>query len=164
MDRLEVGYVARAHGLRGELTLGVHDPGSTVYQDVEQIYVGGRAYVVREARPANKYTLVRLEGITSRDAAEALRGLAVEVERAALSMAEGEVLLADLVGLAVEHAGGAPCGRVAAIEVGPQDRLVVHDGAVERLIPLVPELVVDIDLEAQRIVVELPEGWPETPR
>ena len=79
-------------------------------------------------------------------------------------LADGELLLADLVGCEVELGDGTPWGRVAAIMPGVQDLLVIHDGDVERLLPLVDEFVVEIDLPRARIVVDPPDGLPESPR
>ena len=162
MDFVEVGYVARAHGLRGELSLRTHDPHSTVYETVDEVFIGGRGYVVVSARPSGKTIIVSLRGVSDRNAAEALRGSAVSVPRDKLPVEEDEMLLSDLVGLEVIHQSGQRLGRVTAIEMGPQDRLVVRGDGVERLIPVVAPLVGDVDFEAGRILVDLPEDWPET--
>jgi len=57
---------------------------------------------------------------------------------------------------------GEDYGVVAAVETGPQDRLVIHHQGVERLLPLVDEFVIDIDIPNRRIVVAPPDGLPET--
>lgn len=160
---IEIGYVARAHGVRGELRVGTHDPESTTLAGAEAVVIAGQRYAVRSARPVPAAWLLVLEGVGDRNAAEALRGNPVMVDRGLIEVDEGEVILADLVGCRVELPDGRPWGEVVEIEVGPQDRLVVHDGAVERLIPFVPELVREVDLDADRIVVDPPEDWPETP-
>ena len=52
-----------------------------------------------------------------------------------------------------------PVGEVTGIEQGPaQDLWVVSDGARERLIPAVPEIVITVDLRARRVVIRPPEG------
>ena len=65
-------------------------------------------------------------------------------------------------GCAVRTVAGDAWGTIAAVDAGPlQDLLVIHDGALERLVPLVDELVLSIDLDARAIVVDTPDGWPE---
>lgn len=163
MSLIEVGAVARAHGVRGELRVRLHNPGSRALEDAGEVWIGGVRHRVERCRPVEGAVLLLVDDIADRDAAAALRGAAVEVEREALDLDEGEVLLIDLVGCRVELPDGAPWGEVVRVETGPQDRLVIRDGDVEREIPLVDELVTEIDLEAGRVVVDPPEGIPETP-
>jgi 16S rRNA processing protein RimM len=161
---LEIGYVARPHGVRGELRVVTHDPESTTLLDVDAIQLDGVPYRIEHARQVQGAFLLRLAGIGDRNRADALRGKRVAVDRELIPLEEGEVLLADLVGCDVVREDGSPYGTIAAIETGVQDRLVIHDGDVERLLPLVPEFVIDVDLEEGRVVVAPPEDLPESPR
>ena len=163
-DRIEVGYVSRAHGIRGEVRVVTHDPASTILAEVDEVAIGDRVFELVSARPAKDAFIVRLAGVTDRNRAETLRGQTVTVSRDDIALDEGEFLLADLIGCEVVLLDGSGYGEVAALEHGPQDLLVIHHDAVERLVPLVPEIVVEIDLDAGRIVVDPPEGLPETPR
>lgn len=162
-ELIEIGYVARAHGVRGELRVVTHDPASETLADAGEVVIDGRRLAVASARAVPGAWLLALEGVADRNAAEALRGRPVEVDRAAVAVEEGEILLGDLVGCRVELPDGRPWGRVEGIEVGPQDRLIIHDGEVERLLPFVPELVIEVDLDAGRLVADPPEDWPESP-
>jgi len=162
-ERVEIGGIARAHGIRGEIVIVTHDPDSETLGSVETIYIDGVARKITSVRDTHRGWLVQLEGVTTRNEAEALRGKQIEVDREALDLDDDDVLLHDLVGLKVTLRDGTPWGVVAAIDVGPgQDRLVIHDGDVERMVPLVDELVPKIDLEAGVVVVDPPEGTPET--
>lgn len=161
---LEIGYVARPHGVRGELRVVTHDPESTTLLDVDEIELDGVPYRIEQARQVEGAFLLRLAGVGDRNRAETLRGKRVAVDRELIPLEEGEVFLADLVGCAVVREDGSPYGTIAAIETGVQDRLVIHDGDVERLLPLVPEFVIDVDLEEGRVVVAPPEDLPESPR
>lgn len=162
--RIEIGGVARAHGIRGEVVIVTHDPASETLAGVERIYVGGDPRRVLAARGTHRGWLVLLEGVATRTEAEALRGRPIEVDRADLELDEGDVLLHDLVGCAVRLADGTPWGTIAAIDVDPaglQDRLVIHDGEVERMLPLVDQFVKELDLPARVVTVDPPEGLPE---
>lgn len=161
---LEIGYVARPHGVRGELRVVTHDPESTTLLDVDEIEIDRVPYRVEQARQVEGAFLLRLAGVGDRNRADTLRGKRVAVDRELIPLEEGEVFLADLVGCAVVREDGSPYGTIAAVETGVQDRLVIHDGDVERLLPLVPEFVIDVDLEEGRVVVAPPEDLPESPR
>lgn len=162
-DRVEIGAVARAHGIRGEVLVVTHDPASTVLEEVGDVWIAGRAYEVRGVRPVRQGFLVALGGVDDRNAAELLRGAAVEVTRDALDLGDDGVLLEDLIGLRVVRADGAPCGTVVGIDPGVQVRLVIHDQAVERLVPLVDALVTAIDVDAGTVTVAIDDDWPTTP-
>jgi 16S rRNA processing protein RimM len=159
--RVEIGVVARAHGIRGEVAVVTHDPDSRTLATVSEVFIDNKPHAVEDARPTPKGWLVALAGVTTRDAAEALRGRPVAVDRTALQLAEDDVLLSDLVGCRVVLADGTPYGEIAAIDVAGQDRLVIHDNGVERLVPLVDAFVTNIDLDAGIVTVVPPEGLPE---
>jgi 16S rRNA processing protein RimM len=159
--RIEIGGVARAHGIRGEIVIVTHDPDSATLGSVSSIFIDGVERTVTSARDTQRGWLVALEGVTTRTEAEAFRGKAVEVDRAALELDEDEVILDDLVGCDVRLPDGTPWGTVYAIDIGAhQDLLVIHDGELERLLPLVDEFVTEIDVDAGIVTVDPPADLP----
>jgi len=163
--RIEIGGIARAHGIKGEVVIVTHDPDSALLGELASVLVDGAERKIIAARDTQRGWLVQLEGVATRNDAEALRGKPVEVDRAAHELDEDDVLLEDLVGCRVVLSDGRPWGEIAAIDAGPQqDRLVIHDGTVERLLPLVDQFVTDIDLDAGVVTVDPPEGLPESKR
>ena len=159
--RVEIGRIARVHGIRGEIVIATHDPESDLLDRAPALWIGGALREVVRARSTQRGWLVQLAGVATRNDAEALRGQVVEVDRAALELDDEDVLLDDLVGCRVQRVDGTPWGTIAAIEGGMQDRLVIHDGDIERQLPLVDEFVTDIDLEAGVVTVDPPDGLPE---
>ncbi|MBA3392030.1 MAG: 16S rRNA processing protein RimM [Deltaproteobacteria bacterium] len=163
--RLEIGGIARAHGIRGEVVVVTHDPGSQILGHVDTVWIDGAPRKILGARGTVRGWLLRLEGVITRNDAEALKGRQIEVERSQLEVGEGEVILSDLVGCRVQLPDGTPWGTVFAVDAGDlQDRLVIHDGDIERLLPLVDHFVTKIDLEAGTVTVDPPEGLPESKR
>jgi 16S rRNA processing protein RimM len=158
--RIEIGWIARAHGIHGEVVIATHDPDSTLLEGIATIWVGGVACGVTGVRGTQRGWLVQLDGITTRNDAEAMRGKLVEVDREVLQLADEDVLLADLVGCRVELVDGTPWGTIHAVEPGMQDLLVIHDGELERLLPLVDEFVKRIDLDGGVVTVDPPDGLP----
>jgi 16S rRNA processing protein RimM len=167
---LSIGLVTRPHGVRGELRLRLHNPESTALEEVDAVYLAlpgatgePQRYVVEGARYVASGVLFELEGVGDRDQADALRGAEVCVLREQLApLAEGEFYLGDLAGCAVVTLAGQPFGVVHDVQaLGAHDTLVIHDGEIERLLPYVPQFVLEIDLDARRVVVDPPEGLPE---
>jgi 16S rRNA processing protein RimM len=162
---LELGYVARAHSLKGEVAVRTFDPGSDTLDSVERVLVRTRSgeervLKVQGVRPTPKENLVVFEGVRTREAAEALVGSTVLVYREDLEPpAEGEYFLGDLMGLAAVDEAGNALGKVAEIwETGEVPNLVIRGGKGEELIvPFADEFVPTVELEAGRLVVRPPE-------
>lgn len=158
---LEVGYIARAHGLQGELGVRSLDPDSDTLLQLKRLWLafeGGepREVKVLSARPTPKETLLVLEGIHGRNAAEALRGTTVLAAREDLpSPSEDEYFQGDLVGLRAMDEAGVTLGTVMELwETGPVPNLVIRaDGKEDLVIPFADEFVLTVDLEARTVVV-----------
>lgn len=162
---LEVGYVARVHGLKGEVAVRTFDPDSEALTSVQRVVLRLRTGEEREvallsARRASDSTLVTLAGVTSRTGAEALKGATVLVHREDLPPPkEGEWFQGDLVGLEARTPEGTPLGRVTEVwNTGPVPTLVVEGAGREPLmVPFVDEFVPEVDIQAGVLVVRPPE-------
>jgi 16S rRNA processing protein RimM len=161
-ERIEIGGIAKAHGIRGEVVVVLHDPESTALDGAEALWVNGRLCPVENVRPGPHGWLVKLATCPDRNAAELLRGATIEIDRAELELEDGEVLLDDMIGCKVQKVDGTPWGEIVGIDLGFQDRLVIQDGDVERQLPLVDAFVVGVDIEAGIVTVDPPDGLPET--
>lgn len=103
--------------------------------------------------------LVKFEGVDSRAAAEGLRGTLHVSSGEARALQDDEFWEHDLIGAHVVDPDGAELGTVTEIEAGPgQDRLVVQTERGTRYIPVVREIVVEVNVEQGRVVVDAPEG------
>ena len=111
---LEVGYVARAHGISGEIAVRTFDPDSSVLEEVDRLVLQLRSGEERPVGRSSRRAGPRIRpcwcwpGSAGRAAAEALRGATVRVHRADLAApAEGEWFQGDLVGLEARTPGRA---------------------------------------------------------
>ncbi len=141
-----------------------HNPSSDSLTRAEIVFIGDMRCRVVRARAVSGAVLLTVDEVTNRDRAGELKGTKVFVDRDSLQLDADDVLLTDLVGCAVELEDGTAWGTIAAIETGAQNRLVIHDGNIERLIPIVDELIIEVDIEGQRVVVAPAEEWPESRR
>ncbi len=117
---------------------------------------GWRRVALAGGQRHGKGLIAQVAGVADRDAAQALVGRDIAIDRAQLpALPEGEYYWSDLIGLQVYGTGGVPLGRVKElIETGAHDVLVVQ-GERERLIPwAVPQIVKAVDLAAGRIDVD----------
>ncbi len=166
-NQLRVGRLVKAHGLKGALKLELYTdnpagrfvPGAEFTLQVPEASPWhGKAVTVREYRVMNGSSVVFLDGVEDRTAAESL-------VRAILWMDEREEEAEDnawydhqLVGLDVVR-DGEVVGRVARVEHLPaQDLLIVRVGSEEVMVPFVQAIVPTVDLAAGRVVVTPPTG------
>ena len=162
---LEVGYVARVHGLKGELAVRTFDPDSEALTVVRRLLLRLRSGEERQvalvsARRAADVTLISLEGVGSRSAADTFKAATVLVHREDLPPpAEGEWFQGDLVGLEARTPDGVPLGRVTEIwNTGPVPNLVIEgEGPEQLVVPFVDEFVPEVDVRAGVLVVRPPE-------
>jgi 16S rRNA processing protein RimM len=113
------------------------------------------ARLVKDWKVAGRQLAVRLDGVDTREAASALTGAEVLVDRSALPpTAPGEYYWDDLVGLEAINREGTPLGRVAGILDLPAHPVLVLRGERERLVPLVRERLVEVDLGTGRLTLD----------
>lgn len=162
---LVVGIVRRPHGLAGELSV-------EVTSSFPQRFVPGlsltwrrgaaeRAVTVLSARAHGKRMLLTLEGISDLASAQALSGGDLCVAReTAFGAPEGFHYSHELAGMPCEDPQGALLGHVVSLEETAAGPLLEIDTTQGRrvLVPFVDTIVVSIDREQRRIVLDPPEG------
>jgi 16S rRNA processing protein RimM len=113
------------------------------------------AATIVNVRPISDGYLIRLDGLSSREAVAQLTGQKLWISRKTLPpLAEGEFYVDDLLGCSVENGDGQVLGVVRAIFWnGAHDVMVISEGEDERLLPVVPEYIVVLDRLARRVVV-----------
>lgn len=164
-DRLvTLGKVAGAHGVKGVLKVAAAQPDPQLFLALGEVAVGQDRHRVLGAQAGKRAVLLRLDGIHTREEAEACRGLEVRAEaRRFPPLPPGEYYYFQLLGLTVVAADGSRLGELVEIMATPaHDVYVVRDGRREILLPAVEEVVREIDLAAGRMTVQLPPGLLET--
>ncbi|MGW2187884.1 ribosome maturation factor RimM [Streptomyces sp. NPDC001719] len=168
--QLVVGRIGRAHGIKGEVTVEVRTddpelrlgPGAVLATDP----AGVGPLTIETGRVHSGRLLLRFAGVKDRTGAEALRNtlLIAEVDPEETPEDPEEFYDHQLIDLDVVTADGIEIGRITEIAHLPsQDLFIVErpDGG-EVMIPFVSEIVTEIDLDAQRAVVDPPRGLIDT--
>jgi len=164
-----IGTVVRAHGLRGDVTVRALTDrparfdsllGCVLWDSDRDVRLERR---VERVRRQGEHIILKLSDVDGVDAARGLVGRLVAVaESDAVPLADGQFYPWQLEGCRVETEDGTRVGEVAGIERSPaHDLWVVADGVREHLVPAVPEIVVDVNLGARRVVIRPPEGLLE---
>lgn len=159
-DLVVMGYVSGAFGVRGWIKVQASTEYADSLLDYPTWWMGKdgswKSYTLEEGTLQPKALAAKLEDVDDRGQAEALRGYSIAVPRSEFPEPdEDEFYWTDLVGLEVFNKDGALLGKVQELmETGANDVLVVHDGTRQRMIPFVAAIVLEVDLEAKRIVAD----------
>lgn len=159
-DRLAAARILGPWGRHGHLRIASLSDIPDRFAPGARFLIGDWAYVSEGSWRQGKALLVKLRGIDTRHAAESLRGVLLETpEDEAPALPEGSYYQHQIIGLAVRTTGGRDLGMLAEIiETGSNDVYVARGPDGETLIPAIPDIVQDVDLEAGVITVETPPG------
>ena len=166
--RVLMGRVLGAHGIKGAVRVLSY---AAVAEDIARYgpiedESGGRRFSLRVVGQVRGAVLVEVEGIGDRDAAAALKGTKLYVQRSALpSPEEGEFYWDDLVGLRAEIVGGTMLGEVVAVHDygGGPSLEVKREAGAPVIVPFTNRVVPVVDLKGGKLVIDPPAGLFETP-
>ncbi len=163
-DRVCIGAIAGAFGVRGEVRL------KSFCAEAEDIAAygplttedGGRSFTITLTRPVTQGFAAWLDGVTTKEAADALRGTRLYALRDALpALPDDEFYHADLLGLTALDTGGVTLGKVAAVHNhGAGDLLELRGPGLKGsvLVPFTLAVVPTVDLASGRVIIDPPEG------
>jgi 16S rRNA processing protein RimM len=159
-----LGEIVTTHGIAGWLKLNPYNFASPLLSALGQVILekdGTRAAVeLASTRPHRRQILLKLRGIDNIDAARQWVGWTLSVKEEALEApAPGEYYHYRVIGLEVFNLSGARIGIVTQIWSTPGSELYVVAGSdKEHLIPAVKEIIMNVDFEAGRMIVNPPAG------
>lgn len=166
MKDVEIGVVAGASGIKGEVKVKSYAEDPSRFKKIKEIALvrNGKSsdYEIEHARISGGMVVLKLSGVDDRDAAEKLRAYEVYMDSSDLEpLPEGEHYIRDIIGLEVSDAdSGSVLGTLKDVLTDrPQDLYVVRkDDGTEFMIPAVPEFVKRVSEEDKVIEVSLIEG------
>ena len=159
--QLVVGRIGRAHGVLGEATIEVQtdDPDIRFQVGNKLTLDNGRQLTIRSSRWHNQILLLAFDGVADRNQIEELRDQLISSDVDLGSLAPGEYHFQQLIGCEVFQQNGELIGKVDEIVKLPgQDLLSVNRAGAQVLIPMVKQIIIEIDVLAKKIVVNPPEG------
>jgi len=166
-DLICIGAIAGAFGVGGEVRLKSFCSEPTDIAAYGPLFTedGSRSFHITLTRPVAGGLGARIEGVKTKEQADALRGTSLFVPRDRLpSLPDDEFYHADLIGLSAYDTGGELIGKVTAIHNhGAGDIVEIsptrHKSAL--LLPFTVAIVPNVDMAAGRIVVNLPDDSDE---
>ena len=155
LDYIEAGQIVTTHGVRGEVKVlpWLDTPEDLFFY--RRCRIGGEDYAIRSCRVQKTCNLVKLEGIDTVEAAQALRGKTMELYRE--DAPAGVTFAAELIGMTV-FTEGKPLGTLTEVLDYPGNQVYVVEGEKTYMIPAVKAFILSTDMEKNEMQVALLEG------
>ena len=152
---LEAGEIVTTHGVRGEVKVLPWGDSPEFLMEFDRVRIDGVDYKMESCHIQKTCNLVKLKGVDTMEAAQAMHGKTVEVYRD--DAPEGLIFAAELIDMDV-YAEGKLIGKIADVLDYPGNKVYVVKGQYEYMIPAVKEFVLSTDLDANVMQVQLIEG------
>ncbi len=155
MERLIIGEVLKPQGIRGELKIKTFTDSPEDVKAFGTVYIDGTAYKILSFRvDGSGAAYVGLRGIPDRNAAELFRGKKIEGDREdAPELEDGQYYIVDMIGLACESEEGEYLGTLCDVQILSSDIYTLEKDGKKILFPVVNGVVVDVDMENRKLIV-----------
>ena len=152
---IEAGEIVNTHGVRGDIKMLPWLDSPEDMRGFTRCRIGGKDYAITACRVQNTCDLLKLEGVDTMEAAQALRGKTVTLYRE--DMDEDVIFAGDLIGMEV-FSQAERIGELTQVLDYPGNQVYVVRGEREYMLPAVKEFILSTDLDGNRMEVKLLEG------
>ena len=152
---IEAGEIVTTHGVKGEMKVLPWLDDAEYLCDFERVRIGVTDYEVQSCRVQKSCNLLKLAGIDTMEAAQAMRGKTVLLYREDI---DPEIIFAaELIGVTV-FSEGKQIGKITDVLDYPGNKVYVIKGEKEYMIPAVKAFILDTNMEEETMQVRLIEG------
>lgn len=155
---LEAGEIVSTHGIQGEVKILPWADGPEFLLDFDTYYIKGKPQRVLSSRVHKTCVLAKLEGVETPEQASLLRGQVISIDRSAVSLPEGSVFIADLIGCKALDENDQELGTIRDVLTMPANDVYVVSGTKQYMIPAVKEFVREINVAEGYVRVHVIEG------
>ncbi len=152
---IEAGEIVTTHGVKGEVKVMPWVDGPEILCEFDRCRIAGKEYEIVSCRIQKSCNLVKLSGVDTMEAAQAMRGKVIELYREDID--DEVIFAAELIGVEV-YADGALLGKVTDVLDYPGNSVYVVTGEHEYMIPAVKQFILSTDLETNTMQVKIIEG------
>ena len=152
---IEAGEIVNTHGVRGEMKVLSWMDSPEILCEFDRCRISGKEYTIETCRVQKTCNLLKLEGVDTMEAAQAMRGKTVELYREDID--DEVIFAAELIGVEVFTEDGS-IGKITEVLDYPGNSVYVVKGQYSYMIPAVKQFILSTDLEANTMQVKLIEG------
>lgn len=159
---LSIGFLRRPHGVQGEIIMDLHTDFPERMKKGRKVLIGEdhKPMTLTNVRPHQNGLLVKFQNVETPEDAGLYRNQWVYVQTKDVPLPDGQHYKHELIGLRVVDENDSPLGELVEIlETGANDVYVVRDDSGrEILLPNIPSVILDLDIDSQLMRVHLLEG------
>ena len=152
---IEAGEIVTTHGVKGEVKVMPWVDGPEILCEFDRCRIAGKEYEIVSCRIQKSCNLVKLNGVDTMEAAQAMRGKVIELYREDID--DEVIFAAELIGVEV-YADGTLLGKITEVLDYPGNSVYVVTGEHEYMIPAVKQFILSTDLETNTMQVKIIEG------
>ncbi|MFQ5638725.1 MAG: ribosome maturation factor RimM [bacterium] len=164
-DRISIGFVERAHGLKGEVRVKPLTDSPVRFNKLSRVFVELRSgnlltFEIRKVVISGSHIFLCFKGVETREAALELKGASIQVHRKeVLPLKEDQFYIFEILNFEVLTTQGESLGWVAEVmDLSANAVLVVKKGLREFLIPMIRDVVIEINKQKKVIIIDPLEG------
>lgn len=162
---LEIGQIVSTHGILGEVRVQPWCDDAALLEELDTLYYddrGRRPLKVLSGRVHKNVVILKIDGVTTVEMAQQLRNKILYVDREELEPEEGCYFIQDLIGLTVWDADTPKKSYGTLTDVLPTGANDVYEitdaNGVKRLIPAIPDVILETDIDGERMVIRPLKG------
>ena len=159
MDRLTIGYISKAQGVKGEVKISPLTDDAGRFKKLKSVYIDGKLLNVKSVKVLPNGVFMSFDGIDDRNGAELLRDKEIEVERKdAAPLPKDRYFIVDVVGCEV-YAGDERIGKLKdVLQYGSADVYVISTPKGNAMIPAIERIIKQIDVENKKVFLDK-DAW-----
>ena len=155
LQYIEAGEIVTTHGVRGEVKVLCWLDAPEMLCEFDRCRIDGKEYELEQVRVQKTCNLVKLSGVDTMEAAQAMRGKKIELYREDID--DEVIFAAELIGMEVYTEEGC-IGKITDVLDYPGNSVYVVKGQFEYMIPAVKQFILSTDMDANRMEVKLIKG------
>ena len=152
---VEAGEIVTTHGVKGEMKVLPWLDSPEDLCDFDRCRIDGKDYTIESCRVQKTCNLVKLSGIDTMEAAQAMRGKQIELYREDID--DEVIFAAELIGMEV-YCEGKLIGKIRDVLDYPGNSVYIVKGEYEYMIPAVKEFILSTDMQKNEMQVRIIEG------
>lgn len=161
-DFLRVGQITNTHGVRGEVKVLPLTDDMRRFDDLDYVYINRKEVKIENVKYLKDKVILKLEGIDSMNDAEKLKPTYLEIKREqAIRLPKDTYFITDLLECKVLDTDNFEYGVIKEVIKTPNNDVYWVKGKKEILVPVLKDIVLDIDVENRKILIKPSGEWQD---
>lgn len=159
---LETGRIVGTHGIKGMVRIDYWADSGVAFSRYKRFFLdsdGQASLTATNVTPHKSICIAKFKGVDSIEDAERLRGKTLYISRDDIELPKDRYLIDDLIGCTVYHQNGSLLGTLRDVsKTGANDVWHIEKELREYLVPAIAEVIVSVDVDEEKIVLNPMKG------